>query len=98
GAVAAARQAIADAPAAIRADGEAAAEKALRDAAILLSKLVLEPLRAATGAATVWYIAPDGELWLYPWAALPTADGYLVEAVAVRYVPSGRGLVPRKSA
>src|SRR5439155_24258900 len=69
----------------------------LRDAAIPLSKLVLEPLRAATGAATVWYIAPDGELWLYPWAALPTADGYLVEAVDVRYVTSGRDLLPRKS-
>jgi CHAT domain-containing protein/tetratricopeptide (TPR) repeat protein len=95
-AVAAARKAIADAPAAIRADGEAAAEKALRDVTAPLSKRVLEPLRAAAGAATVWHVAPDGELWLYPWAALPTANGYLAEMVDIRYVTSGRDLLPRK--
>jgi CHAT domain-containing protein len=59
----------------------------------------LVPLRAAAGTATTWYVAPDGELWLYPWAALPTADGnYLAEAVDVRYVTSGRDLLARKSA
>ncbi len=97
-AVTAARQAIADAPAAIRADGEPAAEKKLRAAAADLARLVLEPLKAVAGSATAWYVAPDGELWLYPWAALPTADGYLAESVDVRYVTSGRDLLPRKSA
>jgi CHAT domain-containing protein/tetratricopeptide (TPR) repeat protein len=97
-AVAAARKAITNAPAAIRADGESAAEKALRDAAAALAKLVLQPLKAATGSASMWYVAPDGELWLYPWAALPTADGYLAEAVDVRYLTSGRDLLPRPSA
>src|SRR5262249_5515157 len=48
-AVAAARKAITDAPAAIRADGESAAEKKLRDSATTLSRLVVEPLRAAAG-------------------------------------------------
>lgn len=96
-AVAAARRAITDAPAAIRADGEAAAEKALRGTASAITRLVLDPLRAAAGPAKVWYVAPDGELWLYPWAALPTADGYLAEAVDVRYVTSGRDLLPRPS-
>src|SRR5262249_35909480 len=96
-AVAAARKAITDAPAAIRADGESAAEKKLRDSASALSRLVVEPLRAAAGAAKIWFVAPDGELWLYPWAALPTADGYLAEAVDLRYVTSGRDLLPRKS-
>jgi CHAT domain-containing protein len=45
----------------------------------------------------VWYVGPDSELWLYPWAALPTADGYLAESVDVRYVSSGRDLLPRPS-
>ena len=95
-AVAAARKAIADAPTTIRSDGEPTAEKKLRDAAADLSRLVLEPLRAAAGSVTTWYVAPDGELWLYPWAALPTADGkYLTESVDVRYVTSGRELLPR---
>ncbi|HET6572384.1 MAG TPA: tetratricopeptide repeat protein [Fimbriiglobus sp.] len=94
-AVSAARKAIADAPATIRSDGEPAAEKKLRVAAADLSKLVLEPLKKAAGSATAWYVAPDGELWLYPWAALPTAGGtYLAEAVDVRYVTSGRDLLP----
>jgi CHAT domain-containing protein/tetratricopeptide (TPR) repeat protein len=97
-AVATVRKAIAAAPATIRADGESAAEKVLRDAAGALTNLVLAPLQAAAGSATVWCVAPDGELWLYPWAALPTADGYLTEAVDVRYVTSGRDLLPRKSA
>lgn len=96
-AVAAARKAIAGAPTAIRSDGEPAAEKKMRDAASDLTRLVLEPLRSAAGSASAWYVAPDGELWLYPWAALPTADGkYLAEAVDVRYVTSGRDLLPRK--
>jgi len=43
-------------------------------------------------------VAPDGELWLYPWAALPTVDGYLAESVDVRYVTSGRDLLPSKAA
>ncbi|HKB04925.1 MAG TPA: CHAT domain-containing tetratricopeptide repeat protein [Gemmataceae bacterium] len=97
-AVAAARQAIAEAPNAIRSDGESAAERALRDTATPLSKLVLDPLRAVAGPAKVWFVAPDGELWLYPWAALPTTDGYLAETVDVRYVTSGRDLLPRRSA
>jgi CHAT domain-containing protein len=43
-------------------------------------------------------VSPDGDLWLYPWAALPTADGkYLTESVEVRYVTSGRDLLPRPS-
>jgi CHAT domain-containing protein/tetratricopeptide (TPR) repeat protein len=97
-AVAAARRAITDAPAAIRADGEPAAEKKLRDAAADLAKLVLAPLKAAAGPASAWYVAPDGDLWLFPWAALPTADGYLTETVDVRYVTSGRDLLPHQSA
>ena len=96
-AVAVARQAIADAPRAIRSDGEAAAEKGLRAAAAALTKLVLVPLQSAAGSAKVWFLAPDGELWLYPWAALPTADGYLAESVDVRYLTSGRDLLPRPS-
>lgn len=96
-AVADARKAIADAPAGIRADGEAAAEKALRDIAARLSRQVLEPLRAAAGSAKVWHVAPDGDLWLYPWAALPTENAYLAEEVDVRYVTSGRDLLPYKS-
>ena len=96
-AVAAARKAMADAPTAIRADGEVAAEKKLRDSASALARLVLDPLRDAAGSAKVWFVAPDGELWLYPWAALPTADGYLAETVHVRYVTSGRDLLPSNS-
>jgi CHAT domain-containing protein/tetratricopeptide (TPR) repeat protein len=98
-AVATARKAIIDGPNQIRSDGEQAAEKQLRAAAGELTKLVLDPLKPAVGSATVWHVSPDGELWLYPWAALPTADGkYLTEAVDVRYVTSGRDLVTRPSA
>src|SRR5262249_35945280 len=96
-AVAAARKSIEGAPAAIRADGESAAEKSLRDTAAPLTRLVLDPLRTAAGSATAWYVAPDGELWLYPWSALPTADGYLAETVDVRYVTSGRDLLSRNA-
>jgi CHAT domain-containing protein len=98
-AVAAARKAITDAPNSIRSDGEQAAEKQLRIVAGELTKLVLDPLKTAVGSATVWHVAPDGDLWLYPWAALPTADGkYLTESVDVRYVTSGRDLLRRSSA
>jgi CHAT domain-containing protein/Tfp pilus assembly protein PilF len=96
-AVAAARKALTNAPSAIRASGESTAENALRTAAADLTKLVLDPLRSSAGSAVVWYVAPDGDLWLYPWAALPTADGYLAESVDVRYVTSGRDLLPRPS-
>ena len=96
-AVSAARKAIADAPAAIRADGEAAAEKKLRDVRGRAGQAGARArCKAVAGSATVWYVAPDGELWLYPWAALPTADGYLAETVDVRYVTSGRDLLPRQ--
>lgn len=95
-AVAAARKAIEAAPAAIQTDGEPVAEKKFREAAAELAK-VLAPLTAAAGPATTWYVAPDGDLWLFPWAALPTPDGYLVETVDVRYVTSGRDLLRRST-
>jgi CHAT domain-containing protein len=92
-AVTAARKAIEGAPSAIRADGEPAAEKQFRDAAADLARLVLAPLTAAAGPAKIWSVAPDGDLWLFPWAALPTPAGYLTETVDVRYVTSGRDLL-----
>lgn len=93
-AAAAVRAAVENGPRAIKQDGEAAAEKTLREALQKLGKLILDPLLPHLGAATTLYLSPDASLWLTPWAALPLPDGkYAVEKYTIRLVVSGRDLV-----
>jgi CHAT domain-containing protein len=62
-----------------------------------LRRLLWEPLaRNLPEDTTRLVLAPDGELALLPFEALRLADGkYLVERYAVRYVTTGRDLMPR---
>ncbi|MFO0810960.1 MAG: tetratricopeptide repeat protein [Gemmataceae bacterium] len=86
-------------PKSVAAAGEAAAEKATRGPLDALAKLVLHPLYAAAGGATSWVVSPDADLWLVPWAALPTPDGkYAVESLRIGYAVSGRDPVYARQA
>ncbi len=59
-----------------------------------VAKRIFAPLKPHLGQATQLIISPDGDLWLLPWAALPTGkDRYLIEDYTLRYVVSGRDLV-----
>ena len=70
-----ARKALEKADTTIRKEGEAKAEKQLRDVMRDLARLVLEPLEAHLGDARQLILSPDAALWLVPWGALPLADG-----------------------
>jgi CHAT domain-containing protein/tetratricopeptide (TPR) repeat protein len=84
-----------------KAQAEAARPKAaaaFHADSLALSKLVLHPLTAATGAAG-WVVSPDADLWLLPWAALVRPDGkWLIEAVTLRQAVTGRDLLPTRPA
>jgi CHAT domain-containing protein len=73
-------------------------EKAERQAAAALGKLVWEPLRKElpAGLKTV-YLTPDGDLHQVPWAALPgrQPDTILLEDHALCLVPHGPFLLER---
>jgi tetratricopeptide (TPR) repeat protein len=99
-AVKAARKAVADAvgtgkaPGTILTQGEPDAEAQARVPLGQLARLVLRPLIKAAGDRTHWFLSPDADLWLVPWAALPLADGrYAVEQYCINYLVSGRDLV-----
>jgi tetratricopeptide (TPR) repeat protein len=89
------RQGLQSAPKDIEQHGEAKAEEALRERMAALSALVLKPLLPHVGDARRLLISPDGNLWLLPWEALPLEDGSCaIERYAIRYLSSGRDLVP----
>jgi CHAT domain-containing protein len=75
-------------------NGEAEAEKQVREALRAVGRLVFEPLESQLGDAQQVVLSPDAALWLVPWGALPSADGkYAIEKYQIRYVISGRDLV-----
>lgn len=79
----------------LRESGEPEAEQQLKVALQPLSKLVLEPLLKPLGDCQKVYLSPDAGLWIVPWSALPLADGkYAVEKLDIRYLISGRDLIP----
>jgi CHAT domain-containing protein len=60
---------------------------------------VMQPLRAAVGAATALLLSPDGELNLVPFEALVDEQGrYLIERYAMSYLTSGRDLLRMQGA
>ncbi len=89
-----ARQALADAPATLRQQGEADAEKALQVLLGRVAELVLKPLLPHIGKCDSWIVSPDSQLWLLPWGTLPLPSGkYAIEEHTISYVVSGRDLV-----
>lgn len=83
----------------IREQGEPDAEAELKKGLQPLAKLVFEPLLAALGDSQKLYLSPDAGLWLVPWGALPLANSkYAVEQFDIRYVISGRDLIPGSGA
>jgi hypothetical protein len=74
-AIQAARQELNAAMKHIREKGEPQAELELRQPMEALAQLVLHPLLPHAEQAEQWFISPDSNLWLVPWAALPLKDG-----------------------
>jgi CHAT domain-containing protein/tetratricopeptide (TPR) repeat protein len=66
--------------------------KARDQSAAVVARLVWEPLRTQLADARTVFVAPDGLLSSFPFAALPgrKLGAYLVEDVAIAYVGSGR--------
>lgn len=82
----------------IREAGEPEAEAKLRQGLQPLAKLVFEPLLEGLGDCQKLYLSPDAGLWLVPWSAMPLADGkYAVERFDIRYLISGRDLIPSET-
>ncbi len=89
-----ARKALEKADKTIGNEGEADAEKQLRDAMRNLTRMVFEPLEAHFGNARQLIVSPDAALWLVPWGAFPLPGGkYAIEKYQIRYCISGRDLV-----
>ena len=75
--------------------GEQDAEAELRMGLQPLANLVFEPLLEGLGNCRKLCLSPDTGLWLVPWSAMPLADGrYAVERFEIRYLISGRDLIP----
>lgn len=63
-------------------------ERAYRDAALALRKIVWDPLAEARKGANLVLVVPDRMLNLIPFASLPAGDGYLVDHSPVIHVLS----------
>jgi len=74
-------------------------ERAWREAAESLRKLVWDPLRVELGDAKLALVVPDGVLNLIPFSALPEGKGYLIEhGPVIHILSSERDLVPEEGA
>lgn len=75
--------------------GEAAAEKQLRAELQSAVDLIWAPIAAKVEGVKELIISPDGLLWHLPWDAIPLGPKkYAVEEFGIRYVMSGRDLMP----
>jgi CHAT domain-containing protein/Tfp pilus assembly protein PilF len=93
-AIQAAREELSVATNRINEKGEPQAEKVLRQSLDALATLVLHPLLPHIEKAEQWFISPDSNLWLVPWAALPLNDGrFAIEGHRIQFVVSGRDLI-----
>jgi CHAT domain-containing protein len=68
--------------------GSAINERAYRDAALALRKIVWDPLAEARKGANLVLVVPDRMLNLIPFASLPEGDGFLVDHGPVIHVLS----------
>lgn len=92
------RRTLSEAPATIEARGQATACKLTNEALKNLASLVLQPLALHIRDIPNWIISPDADLWLVPWAALPTSGGpYAIEKHRITYLISGRDLISKGS-
>lgn len=74
--------------------GDASDGDDLDGAGHALRAAVLDPLARALGKRTRLFVAPDGELALLPWEALPLArGGYVIDRFHVSYLTTGRDLL-----
>jgi len=70
-------------------------ERAYRAAALDLRKKIWDPLQADVAGAKLVLVAPDGDLNLIPFAALPVGNGYLVDkGPVIHLLSSERDLLP----
>ena len=73
-------------------------ERAWREAAGALRKIVWDPVRAQLGDAKLALVVPDGVLNLIPFSALPDGKGYLVEhGPVIHILSSERDLIPAEA-
>jgi hypothetical protein len=55
---------------------------------------LFDPVRKSLQDAELIYLAPDGDLALFPFEILPDAvDSFLIDAFRFRYLASGRDVV-----
>jgi CHAT domain-containing protein/tetratricopeptide (TPR) repeat protein len=88
------RRSVQDAPKEVVRIGEPEAVQKLDKLLAVAARRLLKPIEAVAGGYERWIVSPDGDLWLLPWAALPTGDGgYLAERRVLRFAVSGRDLV-----
>ena len=74
-------------------------ERAYREAAESLRKLIWDPLQSEMKDAKLALVVPDGLLNLIPFSALPQGTGYLVEhGPVIHTISSERDLVPAGAA
>jgi tetratricopeptide (TPR) repeat protein len=75
--------------------GEAKAAGEATEALQKLADLVVKPLQPHLKEVKSLILSPDSELWVASWAALPSTTGrLLIEDYSLRFVISGRDLVP----
>ncbi len=81
----------------LRTQGEAAAVKQFDIDFSAVSDMIWPSLEPRLPAGTKNLIlSPDGMLWLLPWAALPIdGEKYLLEKYSLRFITSGRDLLPK---
>ena len=77
-------------------EGEAIATEAVHQLLGELAKRIYAPVAQELGDVEKLLLSPDSNLWLVPWAALPTGDGeeVLIEQFTLQMLTSSRTLLP----